>query len=113
MSTTITTTGEIPDLDAMAAAGRERAKQVYEFKYLGRTWHARVAVPFGKLVESISGEVDLDSALDMVITFLVEDERDAFRKAILESEDVTASELAMLSTFFNERSQEDVGNAGT
>ena len=104
--TSITTTGELPDLDAMAAAGRERAKQVYGFKYLGREWHARTSVPFGRLVETIMGEVTLESAL-------VEDERDTFREAILASPDVTPSELAMLSSFFNERAQEEVGNEGS
>lgn len=109
--TSITTTGDMPDLDAMAAAGRERAKEVYPFKYLGKEWHARTAVPFGKLVETISGEITLDSALDAVVSYLVEGEREAFREAILASPDVTPSELAMLSTFFNEKSQESVGNA--
>lgn len=109
----ITTSGDMPDLDAMAAAGREKAKEVYPFKYLGREWHARTAVPFGKLVESISGDVTLDSALDAIVQYLVEDEREAFRAEILANEDVTPSELAMLSTFFNEKSQEEVGKAAS
>ena len=107
----ITTSGDMPDLDAMAAAGRERAKETYPFRYLGREWHARNAVPFGKLVETISGEVTLDSALDAIVAYLVEDEREEFREAILADENVTPSELAMLSTVFNEKSQESVGNA--
>ena len=111
--TSITTTGELPDLDAMAAAGRERAKQVYGFKYLGREWHARTSVPFGRLVETIMGEVTLESALDAVVSYLVEDERDTFREAVLASPDVTPSELPMLSSFFNERAQEEVGNEGS
>lgn len=109
--TSITTSGDMPDLDAMAAAGREKAKQVYPFKYLDKTWHARTAVPFGKLVETIAGEVTIESALDAVTSYLVEDEREAFRSEILASPDVTPQELAMLSTFFNEKSQEEVGNA--
>lgn len=108
---TITTSGDMPDLDALAAAGREKAKETYPFKYLGKEWHARNAVPFGKLVETISGDVTLESALDAITAYLVEDERDAFREAILASPEVTSSELAMLSTFFNEKSQESVGNA--
>lgn len=109
--TTITTSGEMPDLDAMAAAGREKAKEVYPFRYVGQVWHARTAVPFGKLVESVTGDLDIEKALDMVISFIVEDERTSFREAILASEDVTTAELAMLSTFFNEKAQEGVGNA--
>lgn len=111
MSDTITTSGDMPDLDAMAAAGREKAKETYPFKYLGREWHARTAVPFGKLVESVTGDMDLDKALTMVVQFLVEAERDEFKAEILASPDVTTQELAMLSTFFNEKSQESVGNA--
>lgn len=109
--TTIITSGDMPDLDAMAAAGREKAKETYPFKYVGKTWHARTAVPFGKLVESITGEMDLDKALTMVVQFIVEDEREQFRADILASEDVTTSELGMLSTFFNEKAQEATGNA--
>ncbi len=108
---TITTSGDMPDLDAMAAAGREKAKEVYEFRYVGKVWHARTAVPFGKLVEAVTGEMDLDKALDSVITFIVEDERADFRADILASPDVTTAELGMLSTFFNEKSQETAGNA--
>ena len=109
--TDITTSGEMPDLDAMAAAGREKAKEVYAFKYVGKTWHARTAVPFGKLVEAISGDMDLDKALDSIVTFIVPEEREQFRADILSSDDVTTQELGMLSTFFNEKSQESAGNA--
>lgn len=109
--TTITTSGDMPDLDAMAAAGREKAKEVYEFRYVGKVWHARNAVPFGKLVEAVTGDMDLEKALDAIIAFIIEDEREQFRADILASEDVSTSELGMLSTFFNEKSQETAGNA--
>lgn len=109
----ITTSGDMPDLDAMAAAGREHAKQIYPFKYLGAVWHARNSVPFGKLLESISDDNDLGDVLDAIAAFVVAEEREAFIEAIKASDDVDIPELTMLSKFFNEKSQEAVGNAAS
>lgn len=109
----ITTEGEMLDIDALAAASREKAKAIYPFKYMGETWHARTAVPFGKLVATLSGDATLDGVLDAILCFLVEDERERFREAILASEDVTTQELSILSTALNEKAQAEVGNADT
>lgn len=109
----IDVSGELPDLDAMAAASRERAKQVYGFKFLGQVWHARAAVPFGVIAKSVTEDMTLESALGTLTNYVVEEEREAFTAAVLDSEDVYTSDLKMLGDFFNKKSEEVVGNADT
>lgn len=107
---------DLVDIDALAAAGREHAKKVYPFRYVGVIWHARNSVPFGQLAGLMDDAVDgdsLDGVLDGVALFVVPEEREHFKAAILASEDVDVKELNLLARVFNEKAQENVGNAGS
>lgn len=105
--------GGMPDLDAMAAASRERARQTYPFRYLDREWHARYSVPFGTLVGATDGDMTMSGILDMVAEFVSEEEREAFKAAVLADKRVDTAELTMLGKFFNQKAQETVGNDGS
>ena len=106
--------GDVVDLDAMAAAGRERAKKTYSISYLGKTWKVRNSVPFHQLVTSLSGDdMTLESALEAVAAFVVTDQRQDFIDAVMASDDVDIKELTLLSNVFNKKSQEEAGNDDT
>lgn len=109
----IEVTGDIVDIDAMAAASREKAKQTYQFRFLGRLWQARNAVPFGQVARSITEDMGLEAALGTLAAFVVEDQREEFTQAVLDSDDVFLSDLKLLGEAFNKRTEDTVGNAAT
>lgn len=103
-------TGELLDIDALAASARERAKTTYPMRYLGRQWSVITAVPFGRLVETLTGEIEMDSVLTAIECFIVPEQREDFRAAVMASEDATMAELQILSRALNERATQEVGN---
>lgn len=98
---------DVFNVDAMVGAVREKAKRTYKFTYLGREWTARYSVPFGVLAAQ-GDDLGVSDVVTILSAYIVKEQREDFKAALVENEDISIEELGELSNFLNEKAS---GNA--
>jgi hypothetical protein len=98
---------DVFNVDAMVSAVREKAKRTYTFTYLDREWTARYSVPFGVLAAQ-GDDLGVSDVVTVLSAYIVKEQREDFKAALLENDDISIEELGELSNFLNEKAS---GNA--
>lgn len=95
-------TENVFNVDAMVFATREKANKTYKFTYLGREWTARHSVPFGVLAAQ-GDNLGISDVVTVLSAYIVKEQRQDFKTALMENEDISIEELGELSNFLNEK----------
>jgi len=100
---------DVFNVDAMVSAVREKANRTYKFTYLGREWTARYSVPFGVLAAQ-GDDLGISDVVNVLSAYIVKEQREDFKTALVEAEDLSVEELGELSNFLNEKASANPTN---